>query len=104
MWYHIFLGVVVIVSIIRVVLIMTGQMDAKTKTEKAGNWIVGLVVFSIAWFVLSQVFKVNIGGLGTPTSNSMNTDTGGYFKSMEKDKNKLFSNDTVKIKITTFPE
>jgi len=104
MWYHVFLGAVVIVSIIRVVLIMTGQMDAKSKTEKAGNWIVGLVVFSIAWFVLSQVFKVDIGGLGKPTKNTANTETGGYFKKMDEDNNRFFSKDTVQIKISTLPE
>lgn len=60
----IFIGFIAIVTIIRLGLIFSGPMDARSKTEKIGNWIIGLVVVVIAWIALGKIWGVNTNGFG----------------------------------------
>ncbi|PWN59973.1 hypothetical protein [Chryseobacterium oncorhynchi] len=57
-----FIAFIAIVTIIRLGLIMAGPMDARAKTDKIANWIIGLVVVVIAWLVLGKIWGVETDG------------------------------------------
>lgn len=111
MWYRYFIGAIAIITIIRLALIMSGNMSAREKATKAGYWIIGLVMISISWNVLSTIFGANIGKIGgsnSSNSNKSDLSTGGYLDINTKkiNGNNYFSSDyadktdTVNIKIT----
>jgi hypothetical protein len=88
------------------VIVIDKDLGANEKTHQAFQWILGIVLLSVAWVVLGAVFGTDvgkIGGKGTTNSGS------GYFQS---DNTKVNSNDyygneyqdktdTVNIKINT---
>lgn len=75
MWYDYFIGVICIATLLRLVFIMGGSLDINQKMSKASSWIIGLLMISIAWFVLSQVFGTYIGNFGKKGS--------GYVKPLQ---------------------
>lgn len=68
----IFIALIAIVAIIRLGLLMTGSMDAKTKVNQAAYWIVGLTMVVISWIALGQFFGVNTNGFfgKSPTTST----------------------------------
>lgn len=69
-----FIGLIAIVTIIRLGLIMIGPMDARSKTDKIANWIIGLCVVVIAWYVLGKIWGVDTDGFrGKQATESTST-------------------------------
>ncbi len=62
MWYDYFLGAIAIIAIIRLVLVMTGSSQPEERVSKAMNWIIGLLLVTISWGIISYVFNKNMGG------------------------------------------
>lgn len=101
MWYLYFILLIWVIVIIRLVLIATGSMEARDKVSKASNWLIGLVMISIAWAVLGKITGSYIGkfsDLNAATSKQTDTKTGGYFQQADKNKT-TYDADTVKVNI-----
>lgn len=104
MWYNYFLGLIAVVTIIRLGLIAAGSMSAQEKVSKASYWLIGLVMISISWAVLGKVFGTNIGRVGKGsiqhnTPKQSDYKTGGYFQDNKTTKGT--GNESVEIKINT---
>jgi branched-subunit amino acid permease len=59
MWLTYFTAFAVIVALIRIVIFAISGGSFEDKMSKAKNWIIGLVLLSISWFVLGKIFGVN---------------------------------------------
>lgn len=69
MWLEYITLFIFIIVIIRLILIMTGEMTAQQKVSKASNWIVGIVLVSVSWKVINAIFpNINIGEIGSKKS------------------------------------
>lgn len=68
-----FIGFIAIVTIIRLGLILSGPLDAREKTAKAGWWIIGLFCIVTAWLALGTLFGVSTDGFGKPGLGSGGT-------------------------------
>lgn len=96
MWLQYFTVFIFMVVMIRLILIMTGDMSAQQKVSKAGNWIVGVVLLIISWNVLNVIFpNVNIGRFNEGDAE----ETNEKYEQKEFDRTKSDQDSTtVKIK------
>ena len=94
MWYDYFVGFIAIVAIVRLVLLWTGEMSGKDKVAKSTNWLIGLVLMSITWGLLSYVFGQQMGQIGGGTSNDK-----GIIKPDNHPQSQSTDGETIEIKI-----
>lgn len=59
MWINYFLAVACIITIIRLVIFATSGDSFNDKMAKAKNWVIGLILLCISWFVLAKLFGIN---------------------------------------------
>jgi hypothetical protein len=88
MWLSLFLGFACLIVIIRLVLFSTGTGSFDDRLGKAKNWLFGLVLLSISWFVLSKIFGVGNGSLKIGNSgNDMEVNSDNFKKPKEEQDN-----------------
>ncbi len=59
MWIKYFLAFACIITIIRLVIFATSGDSFNDKMAKAKNWVIGLILLSLSWFVLAKLFGIN---------------------------------------------
>lgn len=59
MWLTYFTAFAFIIALLRIVIFAISGGSFEDKMSKAKNWIIGLVLLSISWFVLGKIFGIN---------------------------------------------
>jgi hypothetical protein len=59
MWLIYFLAFAFVVTLVRVIIFAFSGGSFDDKLGKAKNWIIGLMLLSISWFVLAKLFGLN---------------------------------------------
>lgn len=81
MWIKYFLAFACIITIIRLLIFAISGDSFNDKMAKAKNWIIGLILLSLSWFVLARIFginaslKINNNGDTEVNSNIIEDDT-----------------------------
>ena len=70
MWINYFLAFAYIITLIRIIIFALHSGSFEEKLGKAKNWIIGLIIFTISWFVLTNIFGLNESMSIKNTTNS----------------------------------
>jgi hypothetical protein len=76
MWLTYFTAFAFIVALVRIVIFAMSGGSFEDKMSKAKNWIIGLILLSISWFVLGRIFGVNTN-MRIDNTHEIQTDTNG---------------------------
>ena len=74
MWLTYFIGFAYIIILFRILLFATSTGSFEDRLGKMKNWFIGLVLFTLSWFLLSKVFKVGNGSLKIANSEFVQED------------------------------
>lgn len=90
MWLTYFLAFAYIITLVRIVIFALSSGSLEEKLGRAKNWIIGLVLLTLSWFVLARLFGLNENmKIGTSNSNDteINNEAFGTGKGGETNQN-----------------